>query len=292
MQSIKNWIEAARIKTLPASLSPVLLGSSIAYFDKHYEPKALIYCLLFAILCQIGTNFSNDYLDAKKGADTSQRIGPRRLVASGILKPQAMFKAAITTLALAFFVGLNLLPFGGYWLFAIGIPSLIFAWCYTGGPYPLAYNALGDVFVVLFFGLIAVSISYYVQTQSFTWLVFMNAFACGLYINTLLLINNIRDYEEDRKHNKRTTIVLLGIPFGLKLYHLSLMSVFIVALMNSINCHSLYHFLVLIPLFMSLQVGRELNDAKTQSNFDSLLKKTGIAVLLYGMFASLGFILS
>lgn len=292
MQSLKYWIEAARLKTLPASLSPVLLGSSIAYFDTHFDVRALFYCLSFALLCQIGTNFSNDYLDAKKGADTKQRVGPRRLVASGILKPQAMFKAAITTLALAFFVGLNLLPFGGYWLLAIGITSLIFAWCYTGGPYPLAYNALGDVFVILFFGLIAVSMSYYVQTQSFTALVFLNAFACGLYINTLLLINNIRDYEEDSKHNKRTTIVLLGIPFGLKLYNFSLVSVLLVALINSINSHSLYHFLVLIPLLISLQVGRQLNKAKTQNTFDSLLKKTGIAVLLYGILASLGFILS
>ena len=133
---LKYWIEAARLKTLPASLSPVLLGSSIAYFDTHFDAGNFLLCLSFALLCQIGTNFSSDYLDAKKGADTKQRVGPRRLVASGILKPQAMFKAAITTLALAFFVGLNLLPFGGYWLLCHRHNQSNFAWCYTGGPLP------------------------------------------------------------------------------------------------------------------------------------------------------------
>ena len=189
----------------------------------------MFYCFAFALLCQIGTNFSNDYLDYIKGADSDQRIGPRRLVASGMIKPKRMLIVSIITLALAFFVGLKLIPYGGNWLLLIGVLSILFAWCYTGGPYPLAYNALGDIFVILFFGIIAVSISYFVQTQTVTWIVLFNGIACGIY-NNLLIINNIRDYKEDFANNKRTSIVLFGIPFGLKIYVSSLLIIFIAAI--------------------------------------------------------------
>lgn len=292
MQSFKYWIEAARLKTLPASVSPVLLGSSIAFSDKHFQPLAMFYCLVFAILCQIGTNFSNDYLDAKKGADSEQRIGPRRLVASGIIKPKTMLMASIVSLALAFFIGLNLVPYGGQWLLVIGILSIVFAWCYTGGPYPLAYNALGDVFVILFFGLIAVSMTYYVQAQSCTVIVLINGLSCGLFINNLLLINNIRDYKEDLSHSKRTTIVVWGTDFGLNAYTFSLIAVFATALINYTQSASLFHFLIIIPLLVSAHVRNRLRSAHSKNDFNALLKKTGIAVLLYGIFASLGFILS
>ncbi len=292
MQSIKYWIEAARLKTIPASFSPVMLGSSMAYSENTFYPMAMFYCFAFALLCQIGTNFSNDYLDYIKGADSDQRIGPRRLVASGMIRPKTMLIVSIITLALAFFVGLNLIPYGGNWLLLIGVLSILFAWCYTGGPYPLAYNALGDIFVILFFGIIAVSISYFVQAQSVTWLVLFNGIACGIYVNNLLIINNIRDYKEDFANNKRTSIVLFGIPFGLKIYLSSLLIIFIAAILNYMRDESLLHFMIIIPLLLSAREMAALKNAKTKDSFSLLLKKTGFYVFLYGIVASLGFILS
>ena len=144
----------------------------------------------------------------KKGSDTIDRLGPRRLVSSGVLSENTMRLAAILVLTSAFIIGLNLIPYGGYGLLFVGIGSVFFAYCYTGGPYPLAYNALGDLFVVLFFGLIAVCVTFYVHTLTMNWLILLNALACGCFTNNLLVINNIRDYKEDKACGKRTTVVL------------------------------------------------------------------------------------
>ena len=166
MSSFKIWLEASRPKTLPAALVPVLLASALAFAEGGFRPLPAFLCLVFAVLIQVGTNFANDYLDAVKGSDTEQRIGPRRAVASGLIQPATMGRAALGILAIGFCVGLGLIPFGGWWLLVVGITSVLCAWCYTGGPYPFAYNGLGDVFVVVFFGLIATTCTYYVQVGS------------------------------------------------------------------------------------------------------------------------------
>lgn len=288
MQTLSYWFEAARFKTLPASICPVLIGSACAFSDGLFSVEAMLYSLLFAILCQIGTNFANDYLDYKKGSDTPSRLGPRRLVSSGLVKPSHMRMAALFVLLAAFLVGLNLIRFGGPWLLIIGLSSILFAWCYTGGPYPLAYNALGDIFVIIFFGIVAVAGTYFVHTLMFSWLILLNGVACGLFINNLLVINNLRDYHEDLRSQKNTSIVLFGPDFGVKLYTFACWAGLGAPIINSLYKASLMPLIGSIPAVICLIHINQLKEAQGKDAFELLLKKTGLAVLLYGILLSLG----
>jgi len=288
MQSLSYWLEAARFKTLPASICPVLIGSACAFSEGLFLAEAMLYSLVFAMLCQIGTNFANDYLDHKKGSDTAARLGPRRLVSSGLIEPKSMRLMAMLVLLGAFLVGLNLISFGGPWLLVIGLSSILFAWCYTGGPYPLAYNALGDLFVILFFGIIAVAGTYYVQTLAVSWLVLMNGIACGFFINNLLVINNLRDYQEDALSKKNTSIVLFGPKFGIGLYKVACWIAFGAPIINSLFKGSLMPLIGAIPTIICLSQINQLKEAHGKEAFCILLKKTGLAVLLYGILLSLG----
>jgi 1,4-dihydroxy-2-naphthoate octaprenyltransferase len=201
MGTFHIWLEATRPKTLPAAVAPVLLGSGLAYAEGAFVFLAALICLVFALLVQVGTNFANDYLDGIRGTDTEQRIGPPRAVASGLVAPELMKRVTMVTLAVAFCVGLALIPFGGWWLLLIGCSSVLCAWLYTGGPYPLAYNGLGDVFVVLFFGWIAVGCTYYVQVGRLSLDACLLGLGCGLLVNNILVVNNYRDVDEDRIAN-------------------------------------------------------------------------------------------
>ena len=223
MATLQIWLESTRPKTLPAAVAPVLLGTAMAhsYGQLHFLPAVI--CLVFALLVQIGTNFANDYLDGIKGTDTDARLGPRRAVAAGLVSAPTMKWAAIGILAFAFCLGLTLIYFGGWCLLAVGISSVLCAWLYTGGPYPLAYNGMGDVFVVLFFGLIAVGCTFYVQVGFVSHEVILLGLACGLLVNNILVVNNYRDIKEDTRANKRTIVVLLGRRWALFQYGLSLL---------------------------------------------------------------------
>jgi 1,4-dihydroxy-2-naphthoate octaprenyltransferase len=195
------------------------MAHSIGQF--HFFPAVI--CLAFALLVQIGTNFANDYLDGIKGTDTAARLGPRRAVATGLVSASTMKSVAIGILAFAFCLGLSLIYFGGWWLLAVGVSSVLCAWFYTGGPYPLAYNGMGDVFVVLYFGLIAVGCTFHVQAGFVSREVILLGLACGLVINNILVVNNYRDIDEDLLANKRTLVVLLGRRWALAQYGLSLL---------------------------------------------------------------------
>lgn len=218
LSSIRVWLKAARPKTLPASFSPVLVGCVLAYRDGVFQWIPAILCVLVALFAQIASNFANDYFDFKKGADTEERLGPDRAVASGWITPQAMLIGTFITLALACFCGLGLLFFGGWELIWVGIAIAICVLAYSAGPFPLAYNGLGDVCVVLFYGIIPVCFTYYVQALSFSLLSFLFSLALGFLSTNILIINNYRDYAQDKKARKRTTIVLFGKRFGLIAY--------------------------------------------------------------------------
>jgi len=292
MAHLKYWIEAARLNTLSASISPVLIATAFAHYENSFQSMVFLYCLAFAVLSQIGSNYANDYLDSKKGADTKDRTGPRRLVSSGILSEKAMRIASIVVLATAFLIGLNLIQFGGYGLLIVGIASVFFAWCYTGGPYPLAYNALGDVFVILFFGLIAVCVTFYVHTLTLNWLIVLNALACGLFTNNLLVINNIRDFEEDKASNKRTTIVLFGKEFGRQLITISCLFAGIISIINALVVHSLLPLLAIIPTIICWIKIKAILANHSKERLYRLLKITGLNVFIYGILVSLGFFLN
>ncbi len=204
------WMEAARPRTLPAAVAPVIAASALAWQDGVFVAPAAVACLLFALLVQIGTNFANDYFDFIKGADTAERVGPRRAVAAGLVAPATMRRATIWVFALAFLVGLTLLPYGGWRLLVIGLLSIACGVLYTGGPFPLAYHGLGDVFVFVFFGLVAVGATYFVQAGTVSVDAWLIGSAMGALSTAILVVNNYRDIATDRKAGKRTLAVRLG----------------------------------------------------------------------------------
>ena len=210
----KAWLEAARPRTLPASLSPVLLACALAYRDGVFQWIPALLCVGVALLAQIASNFANDYFDFKKGADGADRLGPERAVAQGWITPQAMLIGTFVTLGLSCLMGCGLLFYGGWWLIGVGLAIALCVLAYSAGPFPLAYNGLGDVCVVLFYGVVPVCFTYYVQALSFSLLAFLLSLAVGFLSANILIVNNYRDYAQDRAAGKRTTIVLFGRRFG------------------------------------------------------------------------------
>ena len=205
---------AARPRTLPAAVAPVLVASALAWRDGDFTPSAALAALAFALLIQIGTNFANDYYDFIQGADTAERVGPRRAVAAGLVRPAVMKRAMIGVFAAAFLVGLTLLGYGGWPLLLVGVASILCGVAYTGGPYPLGYNGLGDVFVFIFFGLVAVATTYFVQAGVLTDDVWIIGAGIGALAANILVVNNYRDAETDAKAGKRTLVVRFGRGFA------------------------------------------------------------------------------
>jgi 1,4-dihydroxy-2-naphthoate polyprenyltransferase len=209
------WLLAARPKTLSAAVVPVLIGSALA----AHEPTAITWwvfaCALFgALLIQIGTNFINDALDFKKGADTGERLGPLRVTAAGLLSADAVMQGAWVSLILAALCGIPLLFRGGWPMLVVGLASIAAAYAYTGGPYPLAYHGLGEVFVILFFGFVAVGGTFYAHSLQMTPSVLLAGFAAGSLAAVLIVINNLRDIDSDRRSNKRTLAARFGESFA------------------------------------------------------------------------------
>lgn len=225
----KIWIEAARPKTLPAAVIPVLVGTAFAQAAHTASITKAAVCLVFSLLVQIGTNFANDYFDFVQGADTHERVGPRRAVAAGLVSPRTMLIATALMLAAAFAVGLLLVAEGGWMLLPIGVVSIVCALAYTGGPYPLGYNGLGDLFVFIFFGLVAVGATFYLQVHTVTLPVMAAAAAVGLLAANILVANNYRDVETDAKTGKRTLVVRFGRRFALWQYGLSALTALVCA---------------------------------------------------------------
>lgn len=215
------WWEAARPRTLAAAVVPVAVGSALAAAHGAFDGGAAGVCLAFALLVQIGTNFANDYFDYVKGADTPQRAGPRRAVAAGLVAPGTMLRATLAVLALAFLVGLLLVEKRGWVLLPVGVLSVVCALAYTGGPWPLAYVGLGDVFVFIFFGLVAVGATFFVQAGFLVPAALTCGAAVGLLAANILVANNYRDLETDARAHKRTLVVRFGRRFAVWQYALS-----------------------------------------------------------------------
>lgn len=220
-QTLYYWFLAARPKTLPAGAVPVLAGSALAVREGSFAPMPAFCCLMFALFAQIAANLSNDYFDFKKNSDTEDRLGPKRAAASGWIKPKHLLLGTVISLIIACCFGLALIPFGGWDLIYVGIVSVIFCLLYTGGPVPLAYIGLGDLLVLIFFGLIPVLFTAYVQGLPWMFSSFFVAAAIGLSVDNILVSNNYRDRENDKKARKYTTIVLFGSCFGRFFYLLN-----------------------------------------------------------------------
>jgi 1,4-dihydroxy-2-naphthoate polyprenyltransferase len=212
--AVAAWFSALRPKTLPAVATPVLVGSAYAYDVGAFNPVPATAALAGALLIQIGTNLANDFYDHHKGADTPDRAGPERATAQGWIQPSHVLGAAFAAFALAAAVGLYLIVHAGWPILLIGLASLASGWAYTGGPYPLGYHGWGDVFVLVFFGPVAVAGTYYVQAGPAPWTVVLAGLALGSLATAILVVNNLRDRVTDERAGKRTLAVRFGDGFA------------------------------------------------------------------------------
>jgi len=204
-----QWLAGARPRTLPAALAPVLVGTGAAAALDGFRPSTALLALVVALALQVAVNYANDYSDGTRGTD-ADRVGPMRLVGSGAASPKAVLLAAMLSFAVAAVAGLALAALTSWWLVAVGAVCIAAAWTYTGGPLPYGYRALGEVFVFVFFGLVAVVGTTYVQTGTLPGLAFAVAVPIGLLIVAILVVNNLRDITGDALVGKRTLAVLLG----------------------------------------------------------------------------------
>jgi 1,4-dihydroxy-2-naphthoate octaprenyltransferase len=209
MATPSQWLAGARPKTLPAAVAPVLVGSGAAAALDGFRPVPALLALVVALALQVAVNYANDYSDGRRGTDDA-RVGPMRLVGSGAAAPRQVLVAAGLAFGVAAVAGLALAAMSSWWLVAVGAVCIAAAWTYTGGPLPYGYRALGEVFVFVFFGLVAVVGTTYAQTRTLPGLAFAVAVPVGLQIVALLVVNNLRDIEGDAVVGKRTLAVLLG----------------------------------------------------------------------------------
>ena len=203
------WIQAARPKTLLVSIAPVVMSLALASIHNIINWLPAIISLIFAVMAQILSNFINDYSDGIKGAD-DERLGPQRMVASGLISPQKMFQVIIAWGVFTFLLGCTLLYWGGWILLPFGIVILLCALAYSAGPFPLSRHALGDVAVVLFYGIAPVVLTFFIQTGFINYQIIIAGIAIGIVANNLLIVNNYRDAEQDEKNGKKTTVTILG----------------------------------------------------------------------------------
>ncbi|MEX0684896.1 MAG: 1,4-dihydroxy-2-naphthoate polyprenyltransferase [Balneolales bacterium] len=282
--NISNWIDSTRPKTLAASVVPVAVGAALAYSHSAFNLIITGVTLACAILIQIGTNLANDYFDFKHGADTEDRIGFTRATATGKIVPTSMINAAILVFAVAFVLGMYLVWHGGLIILAIGVLSILCGIAYTGGPFPLAYNGLGDVFVFLFFGCIAVMGTYYVNALTWSAEAFWASLAVGALCTNILVVNNLRDSETDAVANKRT----LGVMFGDNVlrWEYTLMLVIAFSIPPHFYFREDYNMLIFLP-FLSLPSAAylliDIWKQKDKTRLNKTLEYTAQFMILFGL---------
>lgn len=286
-----TWLRAARPATLTAALVPVMVGTAVAHATRGARWDTALAALLSACAIQIGTNFANDVFDAEKGADTEARLGPVRAVASGLLSARAMRLAMTGAFALATLFGAYLVWTTGWPIVLVGVLSIASGIAYTGGPYPLGYHGLGDVFVMIFFGFVAVLGTVFVQTGGLPWLGWLAAIPVGAIATAILVVNNVRDRETDVGAGKRTLVVRHGRRFGELEYALLLALAYAAPVVAAALLASPWPLLPLLsaPLALNL-VGRLRREEGAPLN--ATLAATAKLLLVFGAFLAVGLALA
>lgn len=291
ISKIESWLLASRPKTLPASAMPVFVGTAIAIHDGKFFAPAAIVALICSLLIQIGTNFINDLYDYLKGSDKKDRLGPVRVLVTGLISVEEMKIGIAVVFTTAFLLGMYLVYLAGWLLLIIGLLSLLAGYAYTAGPYPLAYNGLGDIFVFIFFGFVGTIGTYYVQAHEITMFVFWSSIPVGALITNILVVNNYRDIEEDRLAGKNTLAVKFGSKFSRMQYLVFMILSYAILLVVYFTFkQSLFVFLPLLTLPIAIKLvkmvfnltGKELNET---------LALTAKLSALYGILFAVGILL-
>lgn len=285
------WILAARPRTLGAALIPVVAGGALAISVSAFDPLGSALILACAVLIQIATNFFNDALDHAKGADTAGRLGPTRVTSAGLLPARRVITGAFLTLALAALFALPLVLRGGGIILLVGLLSLLFAYAYTGGPFPLAYLGLGEIFVILFFGLIAVAGTFYLNTLAFSVAAILAGLQIGLHSSVLLAVNNLRDLETDRAANKKTLAARFGLNFARRENAALVIAPFILGL-AWLPLGYLWAFLLpLLTLPLAWWLARACLTATPDRQVNQLLAQAAALHAAFGLLLALAFLL-
>jgi len=288
----RHWFAATRPKTLAASIVPVLVGTAFAYRAGLFAPLAATCCLVGAILIQVGTNLANDYHDHVRGADTASRVGPARASASGWIPPKRVLAAALLAFALAAAAGLYLVYVAGWPLLVVGLLAVASGYAYTGGPYPLGYHGWGDAFVFVFFGLVAVAGTYYVQAGPASLDVLAAGAAIGALATAILVVNNLRDIETDRAARKRTLAVRVGAAGTRAEYAMLILFASAVPLWLFIRGYSPSILLPTLALPLGLGLSRQVARTREPRALNPLLARTAQYLVLNGLLWAAGVILA
>jgi len=290
---VRIWLMAARPRTLPAAVAPVLVGTALAVTVGPLRVLAFLAALVGAVFIQVGTNLSNDYSDARRGADAEDRLGPVRVTAGGLVPPRQVLVATYLSFAVAVLVGVYLIAVAGWVVLALGAASILAGVLYTGGPRPYGYEGLGELFVFLFFGIVAVTGSFYVQRQRLPWEAFALAVPVGLLAAAILVVNNVRDLESDRRVGKRTLAVRLGRERTRRLYSAMLTGTYLTApipwLAGSLSAW------LLAPLLsapLALRLVRTVGSRSDGPALNGALAGTGALQLGFCLLLSAGILLS
>lgn len=291
ISKFQSWILASRPRTLPAAVVPVMVGSALAIYQGKFFPIYSIVALVCSLLIQIGTNFSNDLYDHLKGSDTEERKGPLRVLSSGLISVNEMKLGIFIIFSLSFLLGLYLVYSVGMVILWIGILSILAGLAYTAGPFPLAYNGLGDLFVFLFFGIVGTVGTYYLHTQQFNIIALIISFPVGALITNILIVNNYRDIEEDRIAGKKTLAVILGREFSrYEFIFFILISFFVPFILHFEYGFALWIFLPYLTLPLAITLVKMLF-AYTGTQLNKTLELTAKFSAIYGFLFSAGMIL-
>lgn len=288
---VNRWILAARPKTLVAGISPVIIAIGLAIKDGVFNWYLSLICLLIAMFLQIVSNFANDYFDYKKGSDTPERLGPQRAVAEGWVTPKQMIVASLVVLALACALGVVLMWLVDWRLLFVGIAVAVSAIAYSGGKYPLAYIGLGDVCVLLFYGIVPVVFTYFVQSTTFTTEAFVCGLAIGLVSTNILVSNNYRDYELDKKAGKKTTIVIFGKKFGEYFYLINGIIAVVLCQYFWLQGLAAVALFPILYILVHIATWRQMIRIGEGRALIAILGKTARNVLLFGLLLFMGFII-